>query len=390
MLKTIRLAIKAFPSIPMGLRDSADPKKAVPKIDVNLGDLYHQYYLDSWGHAPPDPDPAHFEQVRYLMPCSDFRFQGHGLGTAKTFRGNKSNELGQAFCRWFLAEHLGIVFFAHLEEVRDHGALAAHGGVSVQTDDTTSGNAPDYFCTDESSSVFLAEAKGTGHAVGFATSQFQVWRNQFKRVKIVDAAGLPMEVKGFIVAMRWATEIDSSRVFTKLSAEDPATAGDRRFIDEGGSLAAAIKSVHYSASLEKLHQPLLSAALRRGFQISDDLQFRFVTWESVLPTLQGLRFVGGYYPANPQGILPMTVEAGKFVMLPADPLRLDISSGTFFGIEQNIFKQLVATARVGQQAISELRPLEVQATGYSGASLLRDGHVLGPFELFRPIEVLTL
>ena len=59
-----------------------------------------------------------------------------------------------------------------------------------------------------------------------------------------------------------------------------------------------------------------------------------------VPTLQGLRFVGGYYPSNPQGSLPMALEAGKFVMLPPDPLRLDISSGTFFGIEQKIFQQL--------------------------------------------------
>ena len=35
----------------------------------------------------------------------------------------------------------------------------------------------------------------------------------------------------------------------------------------------------------------------------------------------------------------MALEAGKFVMLPHDPLRLDISSGTFFGIEQKIFQQ---------------------------------------------------
>jgi hypothetical protein len=86
----------------------------------------------------------------------------------------------------------------------------------------------------------------------------------------------------------------------------------------------------------------------------------------------------------------MAPEAGKFVMLPPDPLRLDISSGTFFGIEQKAFQQLVTTARVGPQVINELRPLEARATGYSGASLLKDGHVIGPIELFRPTKVLTL
>jgi hypothetical protein len=390
MLKTIRLAINAFPTIPPTLREDADPQKVAGEIPVNLGDLYHHYYLDSWGLEPPDPDPAHFEQIRYLMPCRDFRFRRHGLGGNKTFKGNKSHELGQAFCRWFLAEHLGIVFFAQLDEVRDHGALAAHGGVSVVTNVTSSGDAPDYFCTDGNRDVFLAEAKGTSRAVGFAAQQFQVWRNQFKRVTVLNHAGTPMWVKGFIVATRWASDLDGPRVFTKLSAEDPVTDGDQRLLDESGSLAAAIRSVHYAATLAKLQQPLLSAALRSGFQISDDLQFRFVVWESLLPSLKGLHFVGGYYPANPRGVLPIILEGERLIAIPADPLRLDISAGTFFGIELSIFKQLVLTARAGSVSINELRPLAVYPTGYSGVSLLADGHVLGTIELFRPINQLTL
>ena len=67
----------------------------------------------------------------------------------------------------------------------------------------------------------------------------------------------------------------------------------------------------------------------------------------------------------------MALEARMFVMLPPDPLRLDISSGIFFGIKQNIVQQLVTTARVGPQVINELRPQEARATGYSGASLLK-------------------
>jgi hypothetical protein len=116
VLKTVKLALNAFPSTPGTLLAATDGTP-MDRIPVNLGDLYHHYYLDSFGLGPPDPDPAHFEQVRYLLPCPEFRFSKVGLGIAKTFKGNKSNELGQAFCRWFLSEHLNIDYIAHIEHV---------------------------------------------------------------------------------------------------------------------------------------------------------------------------------------------------------------------------------------------------------------------------------
>jgi hypothetical protein len=72
-----------------------------------------------------------------------------------------------------------------------------------------------------------------------------------------------------------------------------------------------------------------------------------------------------------------------------DPLRLDMGSGTFFGLAEHVFELLVATARSGPAAINELRLLDRIVTGYSGASLLKDGHVLGPVELFYPVDLLT-
>ena len=389
MQKSVKLAISKFPSVPTTLQHLTNPAKPVDQVTVDLADLYHHYYLHNYDRVPPNPDPAHFEQVRYLMPCPDFRFQHGGQGTNKTFKGNKSNELGEAFCRWFLDKHLDIHHVASIDSVRDHGALAQHGGVSVESDPDVVGNGPDFFCVEGDGSISLAEAKGSAHAVGFDTKEFQTWRDQFDRVRVLDAGGQPLSVKGYIVAMRWAHQSNSAKVFTKLSAEDPKTPGERPFVDEGRNFAAAVRSIHYAGSLRKLRQPILSTALAHGYLIPDELQFQVVVWRSLLPQLKGLRFVGGYFPSDPEGGLPYSIHDGKIFMQHKDPLRLDIGSGTFFGIAEPVFERLVATARFGPAAINELRLLDRPGTGYSGASLLKDGHVLGPVELFVPADIQT-
>jgi len=388
VIRTVRLALNAFPAVPPGLCTAAGG--ATDTIEVNLSDLYTYYYLDSWGVRPPDPDPAHFEHVRHLMPGRDFRFAKNGMGIAKTFKGNKSNELGQAFCRWFLSTYLDTPYHAHIEHVRDHGALVEFGGASVETTPNSTGDAPDYLCATASNDLSLAEAKGTGHAVGFSAKEFQSWRDQFDRVRVRDATGDLLSVKGYIVAMRWASELDSAKVRTTLSAEDPATPGERSVGDEGRGLSYAVKSIHYSSSLQRLRQPLLAAALLRGFRLPGELQFRVVVWQCMLPPLDKLKFAGGFFPKGADGVLPYQIADGKLIHTPNDPLRLDISSGTFFGIELGTLQILAATARVGPGAIEGLRPLEPQPAVYSGLSYLVDGHILGPIEFFRPVQTIDL
>ncbi|WP_207458928.1 hypothetical protein [Azospirillum sp. SYSU D00513] len=389
MLKTVKLSLNAFPGIPKSLRDPVKGD-AASKIPVNLADLYHQYYLDSWGVRPPIPDPAHFEHVRYLLPCSDFRFSKQGLGIAKTFKGNKSNELGQAFCRWFLSEHLDIHYIAHLESVRDHGALTDYGGVSVHTKENGEGDAPDYFCVSRDNNIYLAEAKGTRHAVGFKTKEFQAWRDQFNRVTVNDSQGEPAKVKGYIVAMRWAMETDSAKISTTLLAEDPETLGERPLGSDSLGLVFATKSIHYASSLQRLRQPLMAQALLRGFTIPEELQFQLVVWKCLLPPLDKLQFVGGYFPDSP-GLPPIKLTPeGQVIFHPADPFRLDIGSGTFFGIEKRTFKILAEATRTGPHAVAQLEPLEGSRFAESSLSLLRDGHILGPVDFFRPVEVITV
>lgn len=127
--KTVKLALNAFPGVPLSLENSIKKGQAVPEIVVDLADLYQHYYLQSFDVAPPNPDPAHFEHIRYLEPCREFRFQANGLGANKTKKQNNSKELGGAFCRWFFDRHLDISYIARIDDVRDHGVLALANGV---------------------------------------------------------------------------------------------------------------------------------------------------------------------------------------------------------------------------------------------------------------------
>src|SRR5438477_2585806 len=117
MEKIISLSLNKFPVVPNSLRSLPAINLAQAEIRVNLASLYHHYYFDSYGVSPPDPDPTHFEHARLLLPDGRLRVRGEGLGASVSARRNKSNELGHAFCRWVLHDHLNITYFAHLDKV---------------------------------------------------------------------------------------------------------------------------------------------------------------------------------------------------------------------------------------------------------------------------------
>lgn len=390
VLKTVQLRLSKFPVIPNSLKSPNG--SAALSIGIDLAKLYHHYYIDSRGMAPPNPDPAEFEHIRYLMNCPEFRFQRNGLGTNKTFRGNKSNELGQAFCRLFMQEHLEMIYVGHIDDVRDHGSLSAYGGLSIETNSQVVGDAPDYFCTTPANTVCLAEAKGSLSAVGFGTKRFQTWRQQFNRVLVKDASGTALTVKGYIVATRWAMEDDSARIATTIAAEDPETEGRRRINPEDSrGLALAIKSVHYAYSLRRLRQPLMFAALVSGGTVPADLSFNAIIWRCLLPGFEHFRFVGGYFPGGDGTTLPFDVTPdGGIIFNRPNPLRLDIASGTFIGIEKQIFSTLAETARRGPDVIGQLERAPAAGGYYSGISYLPDGQIMGPIEFFIPEAPITL
>lgn len=376
MERLLKLALNKFDEVPATLKDSAGA--AVSEFKVNLASIYHHYYLDTHGCVPPDPDPAHFEPVRFLAATDDFRFLGSGLGIGTMARRNRSSELGSAFCRMFLHDHLGITYFEHVERVLNKSASGPLNGFRLER--TVSGDIPDYLCASSPELVFLAEAKGSYQSINFKNKEFEKWRKQFTRIIVKDPSGEERPVKGYIVATRWATEDGPSSVSSTLLAEDPVTAGRRPLShEEALPLGRQIVSRHYATIADKLDQPVLAAALSSGSIIPPELRLRAVVWEILLGPMQGRRFVGGYF-CPPGTDLTIREQDDKFFFGPAHPFRLGRERGTFFGLEESIFRALVQAARSAQR-LPQIPPLQEIVPFHSAVSILRDGSILAPVGL---------
>lgn len=298
-----------------------------------------------------------------------------------------SSHLGQAFCRWFLHDHLNIKYFVRIEDVLKGELSRAFSGLSVER--SSEGDTPDYFCAESTEKIFLAEAKGRYSSVSFKNKNFSSWRRQFDRIVVKDESGLPLSVKGYIVATRYATEKNRKSLRSTLFAEDPKSRGDVPLDGERGSeLGSLILAKHYARIAKKLSQPVLSSALDVGFQVPEQIRFPVMIWEVPMGNLENQRFVGGYYPSSVKE-LPIRSIDGQITIVSSDPFRLDRGAGTFFGLEESIFAAICDRARSRGNVGPEIESFPHTEHLYSGISALRDGSIIGPLEFFRPIEQAT-
>lgn len=385
MKKSLHLALSKYNPVPRSLQE-ASTGKAKTAVDVDLAGLYHHYYLDTYGVEPPSPDPAQFEHLRFLMPCGDFRFQGDGLGASTNARRSKSTELGQAFCRWFMHEHLGIKYFAHIGNLIGPHSAKFHGFAVKRI---LPGDMPDYLCSAGPGSVMVAEAKGQYTSVSFKNAEFETWRQQFTRVQILNEASVPVSVKGHIVATRFATE-QQTRVASKLSAEDPSTEGREPISDETAySLSRQIAASHYADVLLKLDQPYMAIALRSLISMAAEIRIMATVWALNIAGVQRL-FMGGYHGGSNSH--PLIEQVGKqIVRRRVDPFRLGGHTGTFVGLELDVFRHLVEICRGASNlrlgSMPEVNPI---IGLYSGISMLQDGSIIGPLQLFQPLGEIEL
>ncbi|KTT48648.1 hypothetical protein SB11R_14500 [Pseudomonas oryzihabitans] len=379
MKKLLQLALSKYEPIPPTLQGASE-KRAKTVIELDLAALYHHFYLDTYGVQPPSPDPAQFEHIRFLMPDDELRFQGDGVGASTSAKRSKSSEMGQAFCRWFLHEHLGIKYFAHLDRLIDDPTKNL---ARFTVERVSPGDMPDYLCSAGPGSVVLAEAKGRYTSVGFHTSEFNQWRAQFTRIKVLDANGVAVSVKGHIVATRFATELKPN-VQTKLYAEDPSTEGKEPISGATAySLSERVIASHYGDALMKIDQPHLAFAIWRSLRLERQSSIPVTIWQFAFEGLPQL-FVGGYYAKNINEPL-IDLEDKQVKIRSWDPFRLGVHSGTFVGIELSIFKHLVEVARGEADLLDDLPEVDPVRDIYSGMSMLGDGSIIGPLSMFIPI-----
>ena len=230
MQKSIDIALNKFDPIPFLLRTNPSIYQGMSDIKINLARLYHHYYLDNYGQAPPNPDPAQFEYLRFLAHSSDFRFRSGGLGISTGSRRHRSNEMGQAFFRYFLHDFLKITFFAHMDHVLNKGYQSSLRNVKVERCDA--GDVPDYLCANSIQDLFIGEAKGRYTSISFQNAAFKKWRDQFSRITVLDSNNTALSLKGFIVGTRFVTEDNRASLRSKISAEDPFSPGIREYNSE--------------------------------------------------------------------------------------------------------------------------------------------------------------
>jgi len=171
-----------------------------------------------------------------------------------------------------------------------------------------------------------------------------------------------------------------------LYAEDPDTPGDEALGEnERRQLGATVISKHYASIAQKIGQQILASSLSNHFTVPDEIQFTAIVWEFRTPPLKGKRFVGGYY--SPDGIyLSLYRTIDDYWAEDTDSLRLDGARATFFGIEENIFRQIIQIARMGLNMAAQVQQFGPVEPFYSAISVHRDGTIIGPVEFFRPIE----
>ena len=384
--KTLLLNLKNFPTIPNSLRPTPTSSIASADVEIDIARLFHHYYIDKHGKRPPEPDLAQFEPARFITNDNRFRFIGDGFGDYPAAKQAGSNQLGQAFFRWFLHDHCGITYFAHMHKFLNRNLQRGFGNLKLNR--VSDGDVPDYICAKNTSQVCIGEAKGRYSSIGFHTKEFQKWRDQFNRIAVVGQNGIPITIKGYIVGTRFATEIHP-KVQSAIYVEDPETRGERSLSDnERAEMSARIIRLHYARIVEKMNMPLLAAALESGAQMPDELQPRAAVWEFLLDVEKvPKRYVGGYWQKD-AGPPPIQIEDGKIVQRFIDPFRLNADGATFVGIEESIFKQIASVGRRGNVEYLDITQFPDPGPFYSSISTLRDGSMIAPIDFFRPVDML--
>jgi hypothetical protein len=115
MNRSIQFRLNKVSPIPAGLRVAPSLDAPASEVDINLGQLFLQYYFDSYPGGPPNPDPSRFEYLQLVNSDSDFRFHAYVADASTIKLRSLSAEVGQAFCRLMLHDHFGY------SVLRSHG-----------------------------------------------------------------------------------------------------------------------------------------------------------------------------------------------------------------------------------------------------------------------------
>jgi hypothetical protein len=377
MNRTIEIGLNKVSPVPATLRPDPTQDIAANETIINLGQLFLQYYFDSFPSGPPNPDPSRFEYLELVNNSEAFRFHAY-VGDSSTVKKRAlSTEIGQAFCRLLLHDHFRIAYFAHMADVIGKPTHAAFAGMTIRR--TTKGDVPDYLCARSVSAPCIAEAKGRFSSISFSSADFTEWRSQFTRIRVAARDGSPRRTKGYIVATRFATDMDTARVRSKTFIEDPETEGAAMQQDELLQLGRGAMAMHYARVLTKLGLNLFASALRIGYSLTRELTFQVPVWTCMTPPFQGARYIGGYYRTLP-GVGPNFSREHGWVQ----STELGASHSVFIGLDLNVALRVSAAARGDWRSLDEIPLIQAKEASSSEFAWLLDGTVAAPIESFLP------
>jgi hypothetical protein len=382
MNRSVEFRLNKVSPTPHSLRENPQLDTPGNNVEVNLGQLFLHYYFDSYFSGPPNPDPSRFEYLELVSSAPEFRCHAHVAHASLVKRRSLSTDLGQAFCRLMLADHFEIVHFAHMNDVLGKPAHAAFGSMRVER--ICRGDVPDYLCARGVMEPLLAEAKGRFSSIGFGTAAFESWRSQFARSRVVDAANIPRNTKGYIVATQFVTDSQPSQTRTTSYVEDPNTEGQRLSEEQGTQLGRGVRALHYARIFNKLDLVPLASALNLGYALTRQLTFQTPVWICTSPPFQGRKYIGGYYRTL-AGQGPTFSERGW-------QLSLELGAGysVFVGLEASVAFKVAAAARGEWNALDEILPASPEGLWGSEFSWLPDGSVAAPLLHFIPTELVPL
>jgi hypothetical protein len=384
MNRTIDVHLNKVSPTPPSLRAHPHLDAPAPAIEINLGQLFLHKYFDGFPSGAPDPDPSSFEYSQYVSAADDFRFHAYIAQASLVKRREISLNMGQAFCRLMLADHFGIIHFAHMSDVLGKSAHAAFGGMRVER--VCPGDVPDYLCGDDGA-AFLAEAKGRFSPIKFGSAVFDDWRKQFTRVRVVDSQDVPRSTKGYIVATKLVTDASPPAQRAATFVEDPETAGEPLGREQSLQLARGTRAIHYSSILRKLELTPLASALSLGYALTRQLTFQVPIWTCTAPPFEGRTYIGGFYRTR-AGHGPVLTDKGwQF------SLELGTGHAVFVGLRTEIAAQVSAAARGEWAALDEIRPVgleQLDGNWSSEFAWLPDGSVAAPVLNFLPTGGMAL
>jgi hypothetical protein len=379
MNRRLRLALNKFQTTPTSLR--SDPRVDEPAADVavNLFGISHHLFLDTHDALPTRDQSTNHPLFQFVTLNPFLRFTANGLGTNTEARRGYSNSYGKAFCRYFLHQHCGITYFAHIDSLIGKEPTKGSGGLTVAR--IEEGDLPDYLCSTSNGDAYIGEAKGRMRSIGFKNTEFAQWRAQFSRIEVRYPDGRARKTKGYIVATRFASERDSQRVVSKVLIEDPSTPGELIEGADGDNPSAMIVDEHYAAVMSALRLRSIADVLSKGTVLPKELGRRVGVWRTSIPALSQKRFVGGF--------LPMTnalFDSHREWSMRMWHSVMDLSRPTvlFFGLEESVFNTVLARA-LERNAIPSAEQLNMLPSGDqlpSDVSVHRDGTVFASIDYF--------